>query len=90
MTKEEFITKMSEDCEMTKKEANIAYEAVFDTLRDCILSNKEVKVQNLGIIGTKIREAHTARNPKTDEKVNVPEKRVPYFKFSKVLKEELN
>ena len=53
-------------------------------------SGNRCEMRSFGIFYTKIRKARTARNPKTGDKVNVPEKRFVRFKMSKSVKKEIN
>ena len=71
----------------TKKAAEDAVDAVFDTITDALKSGGEVSVAGFGTFIAKKRAAREARNPRTGEKVHVPATTVPKFRPGKGLKD---
>lgn len=87
LNKPEFVTLLAERCEVTKKDAEAMYDDVFGTLADAIAGGEEVAIAGLGRVKIAERAAHTARNPKTGDTVEVPAKKVPKFQFAKSIKD---
>ena len=87
LTKPDFVNLLSERYEVSKKEAAEMYDDVFGTLVDVISKGNEVAIPNLGRVKITERAARTARNPRTNEVVNIPAKKAPKFQFAKNVKE---
>ncbi len=86
MTKADIIEIISENGNLTKKNIGVIIDSFFDKIKKGISDNDHIELRGFGTFGTKERKARIARNPKTNEKINVPEHRVPYFKAGKELK----
>lgn len=87
MNKAEIISKVHETLNTTKADAERAVETVIDCITDSLKSGQEVSIAGLGIFSAKMREARTARNPRTGESIEVPAMRVPKFRAAKGLKD---
>ena len=87
LTKPDFVTLLSEEYEVSKKEATEMYDAVFNTLADIVSKGNEVAIPNFGRFKIAERAERTARNPRTNEVINVPAKKAPKFQFAKNIKE---
>lgn len=86
MTKKELISIVAENGNMTKKDAAAALDTVVGTIMG-ILDNKDsVTLAGFGKFYTDNQKARTATNPRTKEKIDVPAKTVPKFKFSPTYK----
>ncbi|MBC7197133.1 integration host factor subunit beta [Deferribacteraceae bacterium V6Fe1] len=90
MTKSELIEKLSEEYpDMTKKQIEFIVNGVFSSIKDTLKSGGKVEIRGFGSFKVREKSAKTGRNPKTGEKVEVPAKKVPYFKPGKEIKEQL-
>ena len=89
MTKADLAKAIAKKHKLTQKEAILIINVILDTITESLVEGKKVELRGFGNFYTKTRGARTARNPKTGEKVFVPEKRIPAFKASKALKDEL-
>ena len=88
MTKAELVEKLADKvAAITKKEAEIIVNAFFDSIKDALASGNKVEVRGFGIFHLHSRKERAGRNPKTGLPVNVPAKRVPFFRAGKELKE---
>ena len=76
--------------ELNRKDSEIVVESLFESIVKALKSGDKLEVRGFGSFRIRERRARQGRNPKTGEKVNVPEKRVPYFKPSKELKDLIN
>ncbi len=74
----------------TKADAERAVEAIIDAVTRELKKGGEVSVAGLGIFGTRVRKARVGRNPRTGASVQIPEMRIPKFRPSKTLKDNLN
>lgn len=87
MNKMDIISKVHEKLDITKADAERAVETVIDSIVDSLKQGREVSIAGLGIFSAKMRDARTARNPRTGESIEVPAMRVPKFRAAKALKE---
>ncbi len=87
MNKAEIINKVHEELDVTKADAERAVETVISCIIDQLKDGNEVSIAGLGIFSAKMRNARTARNPRTGEPIEVPAMRVPKFRAAKALKE---
>ena len=91
MTKSVLIEKVSEKVgSLTRKQTEIVVETVFDSIKDALVKGEKSEIGGFGNFKLKHRRPRKARNPKTGEKVDVPEKRVLHFKAGKALRESMN
>ena len=87
MTKSELITLLSDNfSQLVHKDAELSVKTIIDSLGDALSKGGRVEIRGFGSFSLNHRPARLGRNPKTGEKVNVPEKFVPHFKPGKELK----
>ena len=87
MTKSELITQLSEKfSQLVHKDAELSVKTIIDSLGNTLSNGGRVEIRGFGSFSLNHRQARLGRNPKTGEKVNVPEKFVPHFKPGKELK----
>ncbi|WP_456401306.1 HU family DNA-binding protein [Persephonella sp.] len=72
-----------------KKDLQEILNGTFEAMTDALSKGDKVEIRGLGSFKIKVKNSRRGRNPKTGEIVNVPEKRVVYFKMGKVLKRKL-
>lgn len=88
MTKADMIGKISEKVNgLTRRETEIIVNSVFDSIRDALARGDKVEIRGFGSFRLRGRRTRIGRNPKTGTRVNVPAKKVPFFKAGKELKE---
>ena len=87
MNKTELIAAVSAKTGMTKKDAERAIAATFETITESLTKADKVQVSGFGIFEVKTREARIGRNPRTKEEIKIPATRLPAFKASKTLKD---
>ncbi len=90
MTKAELIDEVSRVVELTRKESEVVVEAVFESIVRSLRGGDKIEIRGFGSFRTRDRKARVGRNPKTGARVEVPSKRIPYFKPSKELKDLVN
>jgi integration host factor subunit beta len=90
MIKADLINKISQELNIPKQEAEEGVNLFFQTIRDAILAGEEIEIRGFGSFRFRKRTSRSGRNPRTGQPVNVPPKKVLYFKPSKLLKEMIN
>lgn len=90
MTKADLVEKVSREAEMTKKDAEQLVEIIFDSIVGSLNKGEKIELRGFGSFRVRERNARKGRNPKTGEAVDIPAKRVAYFKPGKELKELIN
>jgi len=90
MTKTELIEEVSRVVEMTRKDSEVIVEAIFDSVVKALRGGDKIEIRGFGSFRTRQRQPRVGRNPKTGARVDVPAKRIPYFKPSKELKDLVN
>jgi len=65
-------------------------ETIFESIKEALANGGKVEIRGFGNFKLRSRKARKARNPKTGEAVDVPPKKVPYFKVGKELREMIN
>jgi DNA-binding protein HU-beta len=87
MNKTELIAKVAELSDLTKKDANKAVDAVFNSISDALKDGDKVQIIGFGNFETRERAARKGRNPQTGAEIDIPASKVPAFKAGKALKD---
>ena len=90
MTKADLIDEVSKFSNLTKKETETIVNTIFDNITDALAKGDKVELRGFGSFRIRHRNSRKGRNPKTGSAVDVPEKRVPFFKVGKRLRELVN
>src|SRR5512147_3280370 len=90
MTKADLIDEVSRVVEMTRKDSEVIVDAIFDSVVRSLRTGEKIEIRGFGSFRTRERQSRIGRNPKTGTRVDVPAKRIPYFKPSKELKDLVN
>jgi integration host factor subunit beta len=90
MTKAELVEEVSKVSDLSKKHSEIIVETVFKSIIDALHRGEKIELRGFGSFRLRQRDSRKGRNPKTGDKVEVPPKRVPYFKPGKELKDLIN
>ena len=83
MTKKEIVRTISEEIGLTQLKTKEIVQKTFDAIIDALVAERRIELRNFGVFEVKKRAARKARNPKTGDKVLVPEKFVVTFKPGK-------
>lgn len=86
MNKSELVKALAEGGGLSLKAAKEAVNTVFETLTEAILADERIEIRGFGSFVNKHYDAYVGRNPKTGEKIHVPEKKLPFFKVGKELR----
>jgi integration host factor subunit beta len=90
MTKADLIEEVSRVVEMTRKESEVIVETIFDSIVRALRGGDKIEIRGFGSFRTRQRQARIGRNPKSGDRVDVPAKRIPFFKPSKELRDLVN
>jgi DNA-binding protein HU-beta len=89
MNKTELIAIAAENAGLTKKDTERVLNAAIDAISLALIRGEKVQISGFGTFETKDREARVGRNPHTKEAIEIPATRVPSFKASKALKDNI-
>lgn len=90
MTKKEIVRTISEEIGLTQVKTKEIVQKTFDAIIEALVSERRIELRNFGVFEVKKRAARNARNPKTGDKVHVPEKYVVTFKPGKEMEAKVN
>jgi len=87
LTKAELVEKVANQINLTKKQTEVVVNTDFSSITDSLAEGKKVELRGFGSFRIRQRNARVGRNPKSGQKVDVPSKKVPFFKAGKELRE---
>src|SRR5438552_8730942 len=90
MTKAELVEEVSRVSDLTKKHSEVIVDTVFRSIIEALHRGEKIELRGFGSFRLQEREPRKGRNPKTGDKVDVPPKKVPYFKPGMELMELIN
>ena len=90
MTKAALVEEVSRVADLTKKHSEVIVDTVFRSIITALRRGEKIELRGFGSFRLRQREPRKGRNPKTGDRVDVPPKKVPYFKPGKELKELIN
>ena len=90
MTKQEIVDVVSNATGLTKVETEAIMNGIMSTIIDSLANNKRVELRGFGTFGIKHRMPKKARNPGTGDPIYLPERYVPTFKPSKLMRSRVN
>ena len=90
VTKADLVEEVTRVTDLPRKESEAVVETIFESIISALQADDKIEIRGFGSFRTRERRGRTGRNPKTGAKVEVPPKRIPYFKPSKELKDFIN
>ena len=90
MTKADLVEEVTRVTELPRKESEAVVETIFESIIGALQGDDKIEIRGFGSFRTRQRRGRTGRNPKTGAKVEVPPKKIPFFKPSKELKDFIN
>lgn len=91
MIKSQLIQQLADDNpHLFQRDVERIVSAVFDEITEALARGDRVELRGFGAFSVKQREARKGRNPRTGDAVEVPAKRVPFFKTGKDLRDRMN
>ncbi len=89
MNKTELINAVAETSGLTKKDSEVALNAILDTIQDAMKNGDKVQLVGFGSFEVKERAARTGKNPATGATIEIPASKAPTFKAGKALKDAI-
>lgn len=90
MNKADLVNALKNENGFTRQEAEKIVDTFFNTMADALSSGERVEIRGFGSFFVKDYKAYTGRNPKTGNPVHVEEKKLPFFRCGKELKERVD
>jgi nucleoid DNA-binding protein len=89
VTKKEIVKTISEEIGMTQLKTKEIVQKTFNAIVETLVEERRIELRNFGVFEVKARAARKARNPRTGQRVDVPEKFVVTFKPGKEMEEKV-
>ena len=91
MIRSELIQKIAdENPHLFQRDVERIVNTIFEEITDALANGDRVELRGFGAFSVKTRDARVGRNPRTGEAVRVDQKKVPFFKTGKLLRDRLN
>ena len=90
MNKSDLIEKVVEEINLPKKRAELIVNLLFDAMTQALAEGERIEIRGFGSFISKQYRARTGRNPRTGQTIPVPEKRLPFFKVGKEMRERVD
>ncbi len=90
LTKADLIAEVERITELKRSDSETIVETIFDSIIQSLQNGEKIEIRGFGSFRTRQRRGRVGRNPKTGAKVEVPAKKIPFFKPSKELKDFVN
>ena len=91
MIRSELIQKIAyENPHLFQRDVERIVNTIFEEIPDALANGDRVELRGFGAFSVKTRDARVGRNPRTGEAVSVDQKKVPFFKTGKLLRDRLN
>ena len=87
MTKADLVDEVVRVAGLSKRHAEIVVNTLFQTIVEALQKDDKIELRGFGSFRVRRRRSRQGRNPKTGDRVEVPSKRIPYFKPGKELKD---
>ena len=87
MTKAELVDNVAEKVNLTKKQTEVIVNILFNSITEALSQGDKVELRGFGSFRIRSRNPREGRNPKTGDAVQIPAKKVPFFKAGKELRE---
>jgi integration host factor subunit beta len=90
MNRSDVINVLKEEADINRKEAEKVTEMFFQAIEETLVKGERVEIRGFGSFTVNTYKPYTGRNPKTGTRINVPEKKLPFFKVGKELKDRVD
>lgn len=90
MNKSDLIERISEKTQITKKQAEMVVNIIFDSMTGALQAGDRIEIRGFGSFVSRHYGAYTGRNPRTGQSIHVTPKKLPFFKPGKELKKKVD
>ena len=90
MNKSGLIDEIAAKANLTRNKAEDVVNLIFDSMVEEMVKGNRIEIRGFGSFAVRHYDSYTGRNPRTGESIEVPPKKLPFFKVGKELKEQIN
>jgi len=90
MTKSELMVALSQEMALPLRKSEEIVNAVFDTMVKTLEDGNRIEIRGFGSFMVKKYQGYTGRNPKTGQIISVTDKKLPFFKAGKEIKDKVS
>jgi integration host factor subunit beta len=90
MTKADLINMVSEKAGITRVKAETVVNTIFDSMVEALMKDDRIEIRGFGSFVNRQYDSYKGRNPRTGQVIDVEEKKLPFFKVGKELKDDIN
>ncbi|HMK36685.1 MAG TPA: HU family DNA-binding protein [Desulfomonilaceae bacterium] len=90
MNKSDLIVALAKDSDLPLRKSEEIVNLVFDEMSGALADGDRIEIRGFGSFMVKEYQGYTGRNPKTGDRIPVDEKRLPFFKTGKELREKVD
>ncbi len=90
MTKADLVKKIASETGILRKDTAVIVDALLNSIKDSLINGERIELRGFGTFSMKKRKPRTGRNPKSGERIPVPERIVPTFKYTRAIKNEVS
>ena len=90
MTRSELVLQLAERADLSQRVARIIVDTIFDGMKQSLIRGERIEIRGFGSFEVRNYPGYKGRNPKKGEPVDVPPKKLPFFKAGKILKQKIN
>jgi len=89
MTKKDIVLKVSDDSNLKQIDVKQVVQKTFDCIIDALIRGEKIELRNFGVFKVKQRKSRTGRNPRTNQVIPVPPRKVVIFKAGLEMKQKI-
>ena len=90
MVKSDLIEKLKNRTDLSRNQAEKVVDILFDAISDALSQGDRAEIRGFGSFSVNSYKSYTGRNPKTGTRIEVPSKKLPFFRVGKELKENVD
>ena len=90
MTKSELVSKLAERADLPQRVARVIVDTIFDGMKESLVRRERIEIRGFGSFAVRSYDGYKGRNPKKGDLIDVPPKKLPFFKVGKALKQKMN
>jgi integration host factor subunit beta len=90
MNKSDLIVALAKEADLPLRKSEEIVNLVFETMSKALMDGERIEIRGFGSFMVKEYKGYTGRNPKTGDKIAVDEKKLPFFKTGKELREHVD
>ena len=89
MTKKDIVLKVSDETNLKQIDVKRVVQRTFDCIIEALIRGEKIELRNFGVFKVKQRRSRTGRNPRTNQVIPVPPRKVVIFKAGLEMKQKI-